>query len=96
MDILIKPVITEKATQEAELNNRFTFVVNKKANKIEIKQAVEAAYGVSVTAVRTMNVRPDRRVRYTKTGMQTGKTNAYKKAIVQVAEGDTIDFYANV
>jgi len=96
MDILIKPVITEKATQEAELNNRFTFVVNQNANKIEIKQAVEAAYGVSVTAVRTMNVRPNRRVRYTKTGVQTGKTNAYKKAIVQVAEGDTIDFYANV
>lgn len=96
MDILIKPLITEKATQEAEVNNRFTFVVNQKANKIEIKKAVEETYGVSVTAVRTMNVRPDRRVRYTKTGIQTGKTNAYKKAIVQVAEGDTIDFYANV
>lgn len=96
MDILIKPIITEKATKDAEDRNRFTFVVNSKANKIEIKKAVEAAYGVSVTAVRTMNVRPDRRVRYTKTGVQTGKTNAYKKAIVQVAEGDTIDFYANI
>lgn len=96
MDILIKPIITEKATREAEEKNRFTFVVNSKANKIEIKDAVEAAYGVSVTAVRTMNVRPDRRVRYTKSGVQTGKTNAYKKAIVQVAEGDTIDFYANI
>ena len=96
MDILIKPIITEKATREAEENNRFTFVVDSKANKIEIKNAVEAAYGVSVTAVRTMNVRPDRRVRYTKSGVQTGKTNAYKKAIVQVAEGDTIDFYANI
>ncbi len=96
MNILIKPIITEKATNDAELNNRFAFVVNPKANKVEIKKAVEAAYGVSVTAVRTMNVRPDRRVRYTKTGIQTGKTNAYKKAIVQVAEGDTIDFYANI
>lgn len=96
MDILIKPIITEKATREAEENNRFTFVVNTKANKIEIKNAVEAAYGVSVTAVRTMNVRPDRRVRYTKSGVQTGKTNAYKKAVVQVAEGDTIDFYENI
>ena len=96
MDILIKPIITEKATREAEENNRFTFVVDSKANKIEIKNAVEAAYGVSVTAVRTMNVRPDRRVRYTKSGVQTGKTNAYKKAVVQVAEGDTIDFYANI
>ncbi|TDI67187.1 MAG: 50S ribosomal protein L23 [Bacteroidetes bacterium] len=96
MDILIKPIITEKATADAEVNNRYGFVVNTKANKIEIKKAVEAAYGVSVTAVRTMNVRPDRRTRQTRSGIQTGKTNAYKKAIVQVAEGDTIDFYANI
>ncbi|MEM7087502.1 MAG: 50S ribosomal protein L23 [Bacteroidota bacterium] len=96
MNILIKPIITEKATADAEVNNRYGFVVNTKANKVEIKKAVEAAYGVSVTAVRTMNVRPDRRTRHTKTGIQTGKTNAYKKAIVQVAEGDTIDFYANI
>ena len=96
MDILIKPIITEKATADAEVNSRYGFVVNTKANKIEIKKAVEAAYGVSVTAVRTMNVRPDRRTRQTRSGIQTGKTNAYKKAIVQVAEGDTIDFYANI
>ncbi len=96
MNILIKPIITEKATSDAELNNKYGFVVNPKANKIEIKKAVEDAYGVSVTAVRTMNVRPDRRVRYTRTGIQTGKTAAYKKAIVQVAEGDTIDFYSNL
>jgi large subunit ribosomal protein L23 len=96
MNILIKPIITEKATNDAELNNRYGFVVNPKANKVEIKKAVESIYGVSVTKVRTMNVRPDRRVRYTKSGIQTGKTNAYKKAIVQVAEGDTIDFYSNI
>ncbi|MDC7995994.1 50S ribosomal protein L23 [Altibacter sp. HG106] len=96
MDILIKPIITEKATADAELSNRYGFVVNSKANKVEIKKAVEATYGVSVEKVRTMNVRPDRRVRYTKSGIQTGKTNAYKKAIVQVAEGDTIDFYENI
>ena len=96
MSILIKPIITEKATADADLNNRFTFVVKTKANKIEIKKAVEAAYGVSVEKVRTMNVRPDRKTRHTKTGIQTGKTNAYKKAIVQLAEGDTIDFYENV
>lgn len=96
MNILIKPIITEKATTDAELNNRYGFVVNPKANKVEIKKAVETAYGVSVTGVRTMNVRPNRKTRYTKTGIQTGKTNAYKKAIVQVAEGDTIDFYSNI
>ena len=96
MNILIKPIITEKATAASELRNCFSFVVNKKANKIEIKQAVEAAYGVSVEKVRTINVRPDRNTRFTKTGMVTGKTNAVKKAIVQVAEGDTIDLYSNL
>ena len=96
MNILIKPIITEKATKDAEENNIFGFVVNPKANKVEIKKAVEAAYGVSVEKVRTMNVRPNRKTRQTKTGVQTGKTNAYKKAVVQVAEGDTIDFYNNI
>jgi len=96
MSILIKPIITEKATTNGELNNCFTFQVDTKANKIEIKKAVEAAYGVSVEKVRTMNVRPDRSTKYTKTGIQHGKTNAVKKAIVQLAEGDTIDLYSNM
>lgn len=96
MNILIKPIITEKATADSELNNRYSFVVNNKANKIEIKDAVESAYGVSVTKVRTINVRPDRKTRYTKTGVVTGKTSAYKKALVQVAEGETIDLYSNL
>lgn len=96
MSILIKPVITEKATADSEMNNRFTFVVSNKANKIQIKDAIESAYGVSVTKVRTMNVRPDRKTKYTKSGMITGKTSAFKKAIVQVAEGETIDLYSNL
>lgn len=96
MNILIKPIITEKATNDSELNNRYTFSVNTKANKVEIKKAVEAAYGVSVEKVRTINVRPDRKTRHTKTGIQHGKTNAVKKAIVQLAEGETIDLYANM
>lgn len=96
MSILIKPVITEKATTDSELHNRYIFVVDTGANKIEIKNAVEQAYGVSVLKVRTMNVRADRNSRFTKSGMITGKTNAYKKAVVQVAEGDTIDFYSNI
>ena len=96
MNILIKPIITEKATNDSELNNRYTFQVNVKSNKVEIKKAVEAAYGVSVQKVRTINVRPDRRTRYTKTGIQHGKTTAVKKAIVQLAEGETIDLYANM
>ena len=96
MNILIKPIITEKATNDSELNNRYTFQVNVKSNKVEIKKAVENAYGVSVEKVRTINVRPDRSTRYTKAGIQHGKTNAVKKAIVQLAEGESIDLYANM
>ncbi|RXJ45480.1 50S ribosomal protein L23 [Gelidibacter gilvus] len=96
MSILIKPIITEKATMTSELNNCYSFQVNTKANKVEIKKAVEAAYGVSVEKVRTINVRPDRRTRHTKTGIQNGKTNAVKKAIVQLAEGESIDLYSNM
>jgi len=96
MSILIKPIITEKATNNSELNNCYSFQVNTKANKVEIKKAVEAVYGVSVAKVRTINVRPDRKTRHTKTGVQVGKTNAVKKAIVQLAEGESIDLYANM
>ena len=96
MSILIKPIITEKASLNSELRNCFSFLVNTKANKLEIKKAVETSYGVSVDKVRTINVRPDRKTKYTKTGIQRGKTNATKKAIVQLAEGETIDLYANI
>lgn len=96
MDILIKPIITEKATSDSELYNRYGFEVNPSANKIQIKQAVEEQYNVSVTAVRTMNVRRNRRTRYTKNGFQVGKTKAIKKAFVQLADGDMIDLYSNL
>ena len=96
MSVLIKPIITEKMTADSELHNRYGFVVDPRANKIQIKDAVEAAYGVSVKKVRTMNYGPSRKSRYTKTGIQHGKTNAIKKAIVDIAEGDIIDFYSNL
>ena len=96
MSVLIKPIITEKMTSDSELYNRYGFVVNPKANKLQIKEAVEETYGVSVKKVRTMNYGPTRRTRYTKTGIQQGKTNAFKKAIVDVEEGDVIDFYSNL
>ena len=96
MSIIIKPIITEKVTKDGELFNRFGFVVDKKANKVEIKKAVESAYGVTVVEVNTMNVRPDRSTKYTKSGLIQGKTASYKKAIVQVQEGETIDFYSNI
>ena len=96
MDVLIKPIITEKATTASELQNCYSFLVNIKANKVEIKKAVELAYGVSVNKVRTLNYGPERKTKYTKTGIQFGKTNATKKALVQVSEGDVIDFYSNL
>ncbi|MGL2994212.1 50S ribosomal protein L23 [Flavobacterium sp. TSSA_36] len=96
MSIIIKPIVTEKVTKESEVLNRFGFEVNRKANKIEIKKAIEATYGVNVVSVNTMNVRPDRTTKYTKSGLISGKTNAIKKAIVQVQEGETIDFYNNI
>jgi large subunit ribosomal protein L23 len=79
MNILIKPIITEKATNDSELNNRYTFQVNVKSNKVEIKKAVEKAYGVSVEKVRTINVRPDRKNSLSlKAGIQQ-RTNAVTK-----------------
>jgi len=96
MSIIIKPIITEKATTASELNNCYSFLVNTKANKVEIKKAVEATYGVSVEKVRTMNYGPERKTKFTKTGVQQGKKNAIKKAIVKVVEGDSIDFYNNI
>lgn len=96
MSVLIKPIITEKMTADSELFNRYGFIVDPKANKLQIKEAIEKAYGVRVEKVRTMNYGPERKTRYTKTGIQQGKTNAIKKAIVDVAEGDAIDFYSNL
>ncbi len=96
MSVLIKPIITEKMTADSELFNRYGFYVDPKANKLQIKEAVETAYGVTVAKVRTMNYGPERKTRYTKTGIQHGKTNSRKKAVVDVAEGDIIDFYSNL
>jgi len=96
MSIIIKPIITEKATSDSELNNRYTFLVDTKANKVEIKKAIESSYGVNVDKVRTMNYGPERKTKHTKTGIQNAKTNALKKAIVQIADGDVIDFYSNL
>ncbi|BDB52648.1 50S ribosomal protein L23 [Flavobacterium ammonificans] len=96
MSIIIRPIVTEKVTKESEVLNRFGFFVNKKANKVEIKKAIEATYGVTVVSVNTINVRPDRTTKYTKSGLISGKTNAEKKAFVQVKEGESIDFYNNI
>jgi len=96
MSIIKKPILTEKMMNETEQFNRYGFIVDKKANKIEIKKAIEDLFGVDVLAIRTMNYPPERKTRYTKSGVVNGKTNAYKKAIVQLPEGQSIDFYNNI
>lgn len=96
MAIIIKPIVTEKMTLLGEKLNRYGFRVQKEANKIEIKQAVEAMYNVTVTDVNTMIVAPKSRSRYTKTGIVKGRKASWKKAIVTVKEGEQIDFYSNI
>ena len=97
MGIIIKPIVTEKQTAISEkFNNRFGFRVSPDANKLEIKAAVEALYGVNVVSVNTMNYDGKRKSRYTKSGVINGKIPAFKKAIVTLKEGETIDFFSNI
>ncbi len=95
-DVLIKPVLSEKVNRLSEKFNRYTFIVNKKANKLEIKKAVEEFYGISVEEVNTLNMPSKVKQRNTKAGLLVGRKPAKKKAIVTVAEGDSIDLYGNV
>ena len=96
MEIILKPIITEKATNVCELRNRYTFVVSRFVNKIQIKKAIQEKYSVTVEKVRTQIYGPERSTKYTKKGIQNTKSNIIKKAIVHLAEGDTIDFYSNL
>lgn len=96
MEIMIKPVVTEKATAISEKQNRYTFRVSPEANKAQIKNLVQSLYGVKVVDVNTMNYDGKKKSRYTKVGLINGKVAAFKKALVTVAEGETIDFYSNI
>ena len=96
MIIIKKPVITEKMTAISEKLNRYAFIVDKRANKLQIKKAVEEIYGVKVAAVNTMNYEGKSKSRYTKSGVISGKASDTKKAIVTLAEGETIDFFSNI
>lgn len=96
MKIIIKPIITEKLTAAGEKLNRYGFVVDKEANKIEIKNAVEKTYGVTVEAVRTQNYVGKVKTRNTTRGVAIGRINRNKKAIVTLKKGDTIDFYSGI
>jgi|SRR6056297_1101637 len=94
--LLKKPLITEKMTEQGEDLNKYGFIVDKEANKIEIRSAIEEMYGVTVESVNTMNYLGKQRMRYTQAGIIRGKEKDYKKAIVTLAEGDSIDFYSNI
>ena len=96
MEVLVKPLITEKMTDLSEKKGQYGFVVNRKANKVEVKAAVEKMYGVTVKSVNTMIIPGKKRSRNTKTKFIIGRTSAVKKAIVTLAEGESIDFYSNI
>ena len=96
MAYIIKPIVTEKMNTVSEKQNKFGFIVRPEANKLEIKAEVEALYGVTVVDVNTMRYAGKNKSRYTKAGLLKGRTNAFKKAIVPVKEGETIDFYSNI
>ncbi len=97
MGYIIKPLVTEKMTAITEKQgNKFGFIVRPDANKIEIRKEVEAKYNVNVVSVNTMNYAGKRKSRYTKTGVIKGRTNAFKKAIITLRDGETIDFYSNI
>jgi large subunit ribosomal protein L23 len=95
-EILIKPILTEKANAQQEKLRRYAFKVDRRANKLEIKKAVETFYGVSVVDVNTAVVPGKNKTRYTKAGFIQGMKGAYKKALVTVADGEAIDLYANI
>lgn len=95
-DVLIKPILTEKANAQQDKLRRYAFKVAKKANKLEIKKAIESFYGVTVTNVNTTVAPGKNKSKFTKSGVISGRKPSYKKAYVTVAEGDTIDLYSNI
>ena len=97
MAYVIKPLVTEKMTNITEKqSNKFGFIVNPKANKIEIKKEIEEKYNVNVVSVNTMRYAGKSKQRYTRAGVIKGRQDAYKKAIVTLKEGETIDFFSNI
>lgn len=96
MNILLKPIVTEKMTAQGDKFNRYGFLVDKRANKLQIKKAVEDMYSVAVDSVNTMRYGGKVKTRNTKSGLLVGKTSATKKAVVTLAEGNKIDFYSNI
>lgn len=94
--ILIKPIISEKAERDTELHNKYSFVVDRRANKIEIQKAIESRYDVKVTSVNVMVMPGKSKSRYTRNGVIPGMKPAYKKAVISVGEGEFIDLYSDI
>lgn len=94
--ILIKPLLTEKSDLLSESKNQFSFIVNKKANKLEIKSAIEKMYGVNVSSVNTLIQTGKKKSRNTKSGLVRGSTSTYKKAIITLSDGENIDFFGDI
>ncbi|MEM6358828.1 MAG: 50S ribosomal protein L23 [Bacteroidota bacterium] len=95
MGVLVRPLVTEKVSALNE-KGKYGFIVDRKANKVEIKKAVEKMYSVTVEDVNTMNYLGKKKSRYTKSKIITGRTASFKKAVVTVADGDVIDFYGEI
>ncbi len=93
-EVLVRPVITEKVNLQMERSGRYTFVVGKQANKLEIRKAIEEFYGVKVKDVNTVVVPAKSKTRFTKAGLLSGRKPSYKKAVVTLVAGDTIDLFA--
>lgn len=97
MSVIVKPIFTEKQTAITDkFENRYGFIVKPSANKVEIKNAVETLYNVHVESVNTMQYDGKQRSRYTKSGVVQGSTPSYKKAIVTLKKGETIDLFSNI
>ncbi|HOT89322.1 MAG TPA: 50S ribosomal protein L23 [Bacteroidales bacterium] len=96
MEVLVRPIITEKMTGITEKLHQYGFIVGKSTNKIQIKKAVEEMYGVNVISVNTVRYAGKSKSRYTKKGFVAGSTDAFKKAIITLKEGQVIDFYSNI
>ena len=96
MEILVKPIITEKMTSLAEKLNRYGFVVDRSANKVQIRQAVEKMYGVKVESVNTQQYVGKVKTRNTTRGIAVGRVNRSKRAFVTLKAGEVIDFYSGI
>lgn len=96
MNILIRPIVTEKMERLTEKLNQYGFIVEKDANRLQIKKAIEELYGVTVDSINTIRYAGKLKSRYTRSGFLSGRTNSFKKAIVTLKEGEKIDFYSNI